>query len=49
MPGGVRKMLKRNNEKKWGAWLEPPLGEKSEGLNTFYGYFAVGYSCPLLF
>ena len=42
MPGGVRKMTKRKNDKKWGAWLEPPLGEKSEGLNTFNGYFAVG-------
>ena len=35
-------MSKRKNDKKMGDLVRAPLGEKSEGLNTFNGYFAVG-------
>lgn len=46
MPGGGRKMNRakkqQKNNKKMGGLVRASLGEKSEGLYTFLGYFAVG-------
>ena len=49
MPGGDRKMIKRKNNKKMGGLVRASLGEKSEGLRAFLGYFCCRPIMPVIF
>jgi hypothetical protein len=49
MPGGGKKMTKRQNDKKMGGLVRASRGEKSEGLNTFLGYFCCRLIMPVIF
>jgi len=53
MPGGGRKRIPekkpQKNDKKMGGLVRASLGEKSEGLNTFLGYFCCRLIMPVIF
>ncbi len=42
-------MIKRQNDKKMGGLVRASRGEKSEGLNTFLGYFCCRLIMPVIF
>lgn len=49
MPGARKNRIKKKKDKKTGGLVRASLGEKSEGLDTFLGYFCCRLIMPVIF